>query len=331
MPPVEQTTVPRSPLRKMSIAELKVVEKAMEIPVVSDTINELEKVRSTLSEYAHVRTAKKMVEDGIKILTENPRVQGGFKALNENPTIHQTVCSVRDRMYPRVAHAVDQLDTMACGGIDSLTTVLPALHNSTPELVEGTKETARSYFSLATEYMASFTISRLSLSAADYSLGLAERSVKFFKPDQKDCGFLCKTYSKIRKTRRTMRALRRAGERRGQLDMDKLSRAGFVGRLCSFMSVNFFLHAVGLELIAERSRRTDSTDAPNLADHPSDLKELQGDFSGYKSDEDPDYHPDSDDTLDHSSSIEDSESEHEDESREVDGEEESEHIGEEAS
>jgi len=301
MPPVEQTSVPREPERRKSVTELKVVEKAKEIPVVSDTLSQLGKVGNTLSEYAHVMTAKKMVEDGIKILTDNPRVKGGIRVINENATIQQAVSSVRDRVYPRVANAVDQLDTMACGGIDSLTTALPSLNAPTPDLVESTKETARNYFSLSTEYMASFTVSRLSLSAVDYSLGMAEKSVKFFKPDEKDCGVLCKTYTKIRKARRTLRALRRAGERRSHIESDKLSRAGLAGRVCSFMSVNFFLHMVGLEMVTFRKRRSDNIDGPNNEVSTAELKELQ-DLEGYRSEEDPDYCPDSDDTLDGSDS-----------------------------
>ena len=60
---------------------------------------------------------------------------------------------------------MDQLDTLACGGIDSLTSALPALTSPTPELVESTKEAARGYFAWAKEYAASFTVAQISLKA----------------------------------------------------------------------------------------------------------------------------------------------------------------------
>jgi len=309
MAPVEQSTLPPHE-RRLSLTELKVVEKAMELPVVSDTVEEIERVKNTLSENAHVVSAKQLVSDGIKILAENPTVQDGihtvqdgFKVLHDNPRVQQTIDTVKDTVLPRVVEAVEQLDTIACGGIASLKTALPVLSNPTPELVETTKETARNYFSLATEYMASFVVSQLSLQAADKSLATVEKSVKFFKPDKKDDGIVCVTYSKIRDARRTLRALRRAGERRNHIEMDKLARAGFMGRVASILSVNYFLNIFGLELSASKPERCLASMNPVVDEvDESELHELKGDLGGYRSDEDPDYKPCSeDDSLDSSS------------------------------
>merc|ERR1711915_391978 len=107
--------------------------------------------------------------------------------------------------------------------------------------------------------------------------------------------------------RRTLRALRRAGERRSHIESDKLSRAGIAGKVCSFISVNFFLHMVGLEMVAFRQRRFDSTDSPNN-EVTAELKDLK-DLDGYRSDEGPDDFPDSDDTLEDSESADDLEGE----------------------
>jgi len=313
MPPVEQTSVPRQPDlgRRKSITELKSVEKAMELPVVSDTLGELDKVRNTLSDYATVKTAKHMVEEGMKILSENHMVQDGIKVLS-NEKVQKTVTNVKDKVYPHVFNAVEHLDEMACGGLNSLTTAIPALNNPTPELVESTKESARNYFSLATEYVASFTVSRMGLKVADKSLDTVEKGVKFFKPDKKDEGIVCRTYSKIRETRRMLRALRRAGERRNYIELDKLARAGLVGRLASFFSVNLVLQMFGLELTAVRPTRLhhEVTDEIDPDDSMTELGEVQGTLGGYHSEDDPDYYPTEDaDSLDDSTTSDESETE----------------------
>ena len=48
MPPVELNTVPVSEVSRQTFSDLKLVDKAMEIPVVSDTVSELEKVKNSL-------------------------------------------------------------------------------------------------------------------------------------------------------------------------------------------------------------------------------------------------------------------------------------------
>merc|ERR1712121_336559 len=159
------------------------------------------------SEMTPVKSAKGMVDS----LTTHPRLQGSINAIHANSALQKTVNSVKEHVLPSVANAVDHLDTMACGGIDSLTTALPALHHPTDKLIKSTKDTAQTYFSSATEYLASFAISRASLRAADFSLGLVDKVVK------KDIKMLNTPASKIRRVQRTIRALRRAGERRNRL------------------------------------------------------------------------------------------------------------------
>jgi len=297
MAPVEQSSIPRQPdtERRRSISELKTVEKVMELPVVSDTLTELDKVKNAVSDYAGVKKTKQMVEDGIKIFADNNLVKDGMKVLG-NEKVQKTVSNVCDRVYPHVYHAVEHLDEMAYGGLNSLTTAVPALNNPTTELVETTKETAKNYFSLASEYLASFTVSRLGLKVADKSLDKVEKSVKFFTPDNGE-GLVCRTYAKIRETRRMLRALRRAGERRNYIEMDKLARAGFVGRLASFFSVNLMLHMFGLELTAFRPKIHHKDQDDSAAEQKND----QGNDAEYNSEEDPDYVPSEDeDSLDDS-------------------------------
>merc|ERR1712035_134727 len=128
-----------------------------------------------------------------------------------------------------------------------------------------------------------------------------------------------------------LRALRRAGERRSYIEMDKLARAGLVGRVASFFSVNMFLHVFGLELVAFRPSRSIAVVTHEGDESQTELQEVEGDFGGYRSEDDPDYHPSTDeDSLDQSSTSDESEDEHEavDEADESRGENEGEAGGE---
>jgi len=271
---------------------MKVVNKAMGIPVVSDTVEEIEKVASSLSECQHVKSARRMVGHGVKALSETPAAHDCIKILSENSTINQ----VKKTVYPCMFNAMGQLDSMACEGIDTLTSVLPVLNHPTPELVRTTKETATGYAYLLQEYLASFAVSQVSMKIMDKSLSVAEKSVEYFQPDKKCPGLVCSTYTKIRQTRRSMRALRRAGDRKARLQTDELAQVGLVGRLAFHFNVNSVLRFVGLELKVSRTGR----EASGVLEESS-LGELKEDLSGYCSEEDPDFHPESESSVDGSS------------------------------
>jgi len=119
----------------------KLVDKAMEIPVVSDTVSELEKVKNTLSENQKVQTVKSFVEDGLQKLKDSEKV----KDIVDNETLSKSVSTVKDAVLPKVTGALDKLDDLACDGIDSLTHAIPALSTSTPELYQSTRDAAKGY------------------------------------------------------------------------------------------------------------------------------------------------------------------------------------------
>jgi len=165
MPPVEQNTIPSA--AAAVFPDLKVVDKATKIPIVNDTILQLEKVRSTINETAVFLTVKPFVEEGmtsvsnsIKAFQDNERVH----ALVENETLNASVSTMRASLMG----SVEKLDNMACNGIDSLTQAIPALTSPTPELmtisaeaatgyITNTREAARGYLNQATEVAANFT------------------------------------------------------------------------------------------------------------------------------------------------------------------------------
>merc|ERR1712071_740918 len=154
------------------------------------------------------------------------------------------------------------------------------------------------YFLWATEYAASFTASQVSLSLADTTLSVAEKLTGFVKPtDKEDQGFVSTTYSRIRTLRRTVRSVKRAGAKRNQpaVKPKSLEEIGFVGRLASMFYVNTILSVLGLKLApAATSKETKKRTGEPLDDSYTSIHDLKGDLDGYKSEEDPDYEPESD-------------------------------------
>merc|ERR1711970_321401 len=299
MPPVEQNTVPLGHSYVVSLGELKTVGKASEIPVVSDTFKVAALYATQISENASVLSAKQYVEEGIKTLSETET----FSALQGK--VNETLENVKEKMSlhldsvkGKVVDTVEHLDTLAAGGIDTLTTKVPALNSPTEELYQTTKETASSYFSLATEYVATFAVAQMSLKLADKSLNLVEKTTKYLHPDTKDKSMLAVTYSKLRQTRRALRVVKRSGERKRHLESDPVARVGLAGGLASMLGLNSLLDMFGLKIVAEKRVRPEVEAVEDSDENHRQIADLKGDLAGYKSEEDPDYHPDTEDSID---------------------------------
>jgi len=329
MPPVEQASIPLSyEAAVKTIGELKSVSKARELPVVSDLGAYTNTLASQLNENAHVKTAKHLLEESFKTIADNQtfqQIQGKVIELNENAHVKKTLENVKGAAeHPRVkdtitkmGQAVEQLDTMAAGGIENLTARMPLLGAPTNELVETTKDAARSYFHLATEYLASFGLSQVGLKVADKTLSIAEKTTKLLHADVKDKSVAAFTYSKLRQSRRALRATKRAGERKAYLGKDSVARTGLVGSLASLLSVNSVLHLFGLQLVPEKKIQEVEEVVEDGDENHRQIGDLKGDLEGYKSDEDPDYVPEDNDSLDaESSSGSESEDELDGESKE---------------
>jgi hypothetical protein len=298
MPPVEATTFPS--IAFPEVRELKVVDKAMELPVVSDAVSEVSKYAQNISENSHVKHARQLMGDCLRSIADNERLVNLKEAVMPLTSKHLTsvkesviVTSVKDSVLPHVAGAVHTLDNMACGGLDHLKTAVPSLTTPTPELMETAKEAAAGYLSLLTEYLASFSLAQLSLSMADRSLVLMEdAAVRILKQEAAIPSFL-------RAFRRSVRAVRRAGARRNHLHGDKLSRSGIAGRIASTLHLNTLLGLLGLELISAGATRRKSERRLTANDETIDndgemlpearVEDLTCDLGDYRSEEDPDY------------------------------------------
>merc|ERR1719318_686810 len=102
MAPVEIEVIPRD-IIAAPVAHLKIVDKAFELPLVNDTYNEVTRLAAPMSPL--VETVKG------KMGKVTPMLESGFV----------TIKAKLDTAKEKVASAVDNLDLLACEGLDQLT------------------------------------------------------------------------------------------------------------------------------------------------------------------------------------------------------------------
>ena len=302
----------------------KLVEQVLENPHVKSTVDtvmntvhgavENTKVKQAVATgYEMASSAVDTVKDQVKVAAEHPKVKQTVDVAQSS--LNGAVENVKGK----VASTVEQIDTIAAGAIDNLTIRMPALKEPTPELLETSKDAAINYINLAAEYVASYGMAQVGLKIADKSLSIAEKTTEFLHSDVKDGSMIAFAYNKMRQTRRALRTVRRAGERKSHLEKDPLAHSGFLGYISSMLSVNTILSLAGLQLVAEEKSAPVFSDeeksAPIVNDKEDsssinetefldiiedkqhrDISDLKGDLEGYKSDEDSDYVPDAEGT-----------------------------------
>ena len=117
-----------------SVKNLKVVDKALELPVISSAYNEIASLTSPIIPY---------LESTVTFIT--PLVEGGYNTIKENviPRVPEgTAESIQSKVNGAVAHlslAVEKVDAFACGGMDQLVEKVPSLKEETPELIQNSK------------------------------------------------------------------------------------------------------------------------------------------------------------------------------------------------
>merc|ERR1712096_493597 len=295
MAPVELDTIPRDVITPT--AYLKSVDKAFELPLVTDTYNEISKLAGPISPY--VETVKNIATPYVEKIS--PMVESGFitiKSTAEENIVHKlpegtadNIKSKLDSAKEQVASAVDNLDTLVCQGLDQLTTRVPALIENTTELVETTKGTAVSYFGFAQEYVASFGISQIALKLGDKGLQITTdvleltglEGTKPVKP----------VVNGIKNVRRHARAVRRAGAKLARIKAAKtIGEASVVGAVAEVFGLNFFLSVVGLQLVPANILQKSTTAELDTTEEEETVDKLSDEqIAGYKPEEDPDYVP----------------------------------------
>merc|ERR1711913_142886 len=113
---------------------LKIVEKATTIPLVNDAVTAVtpiinDALTAATKLHTQVREANTVYN------TVEDLILGGIK--EATPTITESVPEV---VKTTLATTVGQLDTLACDGLDKLTTTIPQLNEPTQEIITNTTE-----------------------------------------------------------------------------------------------------------------------------------------------------------------------------------------------
>jgi len=236
------------------------VERAMDIPVVNDVVSEVTKLTDPIS----------------------PFIQEGFKIIKDKATQ-----SMSQDVQSKVGSCVESLDSYACAGLETLTTTVPVLTSTTPELLETTKVTAFNYVDSAQEYIASFKIARLGIRIVDTCLsGIWESPIVPIS-----------VATKVRGIRRHLRAVRRAGAKRDGVPSNEGS---LLMEMAKLLKLNVLLGFVGMQLVSlDEEKPLASSPLKNKGSEVVVKKEVIEDGL-----EDPDYVPNgsaSEDSLEYRS------------------------------
>jgi hypothetical protein len=154
-----------------SVRNLKAINRAMEFPVVSDTVGEVTKYADTIRSNGTVQSATNAMQAGFRTIADFRPVAAVTDA------VLKSTATVSDALLPRMAGAVESLDSLVCHQLDHLKTVVPAIVEPTPQLLETTKAAASGYWSRALDFLSSLALAQVSLGLADKSLGVAASMV----------------------------------------------------------------------------------------------------------------------------------------------------------
>jgi len=184
----------------------KVAGKAMDIPVVSDAVTEVTKITAPIAPY---------LEEGMRIIKDK-----AGESMSEN-------------MKETVGSCVSSLDSLACTGLDQLTSAVPSLRSATPELVE----TASTFLDNIQEYLASFKLSQIGIRVLDTYLSVLESPISLISTS---------VSTKLQGIRRHLRAVRRAGAKRAGYPSNEGSLLLHVAQM---FRLNILLGFLGMQLV----------------------------------------------------------------------------------
>merc|ERR1711971_1307488 len=227
MAPVEIDHVPRSIIAP--VKNMKVVDKAMSLPLVSSAYTEVTRVTSSYMESTYNKVSP-VVEEQVM-----PHI----------PTkLTETVQTVQNYAIDNVTAAVEKVDHFACGGIDQLTEKVPQLKDATPKLVQETKSSVTSYVAGWTDYFASFSLSQVALKVVDSSLDLVDGALN--KVGSVESGTMRSGVRMVHSTANTIRldAVKKAGSEKAK----KIEEASIIGALIEVSGLQDLLAIFGFKL-----------------------------------------------------------------------------------
>jgi len=247
MAPVEIDHVPVA-----AVKSLKVVDKAMSLPLVSSACSEVTRMTSPYVESTLSMVTPMMETTWSKVtpVVATVKSQVEEKVMPVIPSkVTETVQTVHNVAVSNISAAVEKVDNFATGGIDQLTEKVPQLKETTPKLIENTKTSVTSYFTAVTEYAASFSVAQVALKAVDASLEMVDGVLNKIGSDEK--GTVRIGFRKIHTTANEIRitAVKKSGTEKAK----RIEEANIFGAIFEVSGLQDLL-----ELLGFRLSRTDS-------------------------------------------------------------------------
>merc|ERR1712147_219587 len=245
MAPVEIDHVPRSIIAP--VKNMKVVDKALSLPLVSSAYTEVTRVTSPYMEstYNKVSPVVETTMGMVSPMVDNVKTRVEEQVIPHLPTkITETVQTVQNYAIDNVTAAVEKVDHFACGGIDQLTEKVPQLKDATPKLIEETKSSVTSYVTGWTDYFASFSLSQVALKVVDSSLDLVDGALN--KIGSEESSTMRSGVRMVHSTANTIRldAVKKAGSEKAK----KIEEASIIGALIEVSGLQDLLALFGFKL-----------------------------------------------------------------------------------
>merc|ERR1711936_806901 len=254
MAPVEIDHIPRSIIAP--VKNMKVMDKAMSLPLVSSAYSEVTRVTSPYMEstYNKVSPVVETTMGMVSPMVDNVKTKVEEQVIPHIPTkITETVQTVQNYAIDNVTAAVEKVDHFACGGIDQLTEKVPQLKDATPKLIEETKSSVTTFVTGWTDYFASFSLSQVALKVVDSSLDLVDGALN--KIGSEETGTVRSGVRMVHSTANTIRldAVKKAGSEKAK----KIEEASIIGALLEVSGLQDLLAMFGFKLKTTETAKED--------------------------------------------------------------------------
>jgi len=246
-------TIPAVAAPSLDLASIKskTVVKAFDLPVVSDTYNSLVKLSSPLSP----------IVEKVGSMTSPAMDQVLGLSAGIESKVPEFVSTGFNSALAQVTSAAVSLDAKLSSGIDNLVEKMPALKQATPALYDSTRESVKSYATLAATYLASFTLAHVFLKATDMSLETTDTLLKRLANEKVDPVLVG-----LRRLRSDAEHLRKQGVGLNGTEKAKvLEEATLVGALVEIFGLaSFFSKAGNIDEALASEVEGDAIDVANL-------------------------------------------------------------------
>jgi len=234
MAPVENDAIPRS------VIVPKTVQKALTLPIVSDTCSEVARCVEPLAPYMKTTYEKlsPVMEHGYKtVLAKYEENMAPLLPVNVTETVATNFTAVGE--YGKAV--VGKVDILASDGIDQLSEKLPQLKESTPKLIADAKVSGSDLVYRATVYLTSYPAALVALKMLDTGLELVERLLALV--GVADTGLLNTSVKHIHSTANNVRmeAVKKAGTEKAKT----IEETSILGGLLEVCGVHRLLSLLG--------------------------------------------------------------------------------------